>query len=345
MKLNRRELVLAGLGLAGCEGNATGPPASGVQYDPASAMFSYTDCCSVEVTTARARFSRPTVDGNGLETTNPGARVRFATYGPAWVYLNYTALVTRQEQYADVGSIEIDGAEDSTFGSPAGTGTPARVIVSIPSDGTVHAVSIAMPYSASVDFLGATGLVQPILSAPPIRYVAAGDSITQGFYASCTAQSWPYQVALVNNWQIVNHGYAGRGCEPRDGTTIAKLAPDLISYLIGYNDFAAQVPLELFRADFAAFIGNLRAATRAPLYCVTPIYSPDYAAIALESYRQVIRDVVAGANDPLTMVVEGLDLMPADDALLVDGVHPNDEGSTLLSANFAPVLAHAVPSG
>jgi lysophospholipase L1-like esterase len=336
MTLNRRDFVLFGLAVAGCGGSSSVKPQF---HEPTDPVFSYTDCCSVNVTTARARFSRPTIDGQGFETTNPGARVRFEASGSLAVNLGYTALVTRTDTYQDVGSIEIDGIEVSTFRSPAAEGTPATLTVPVASDGNAHAVSIVMPYCASVDFLGASGVLQPALSPPPVRYAAAGDSITQGFDASRTTKSWPYGVAAANGWQIVNHGYGGRVCVPADGTTVAGLAPGLISYLIGYNDFSAQVPVAAFQANVAAFIRNVRAASAAPLFCITPIYSPNAGSIPLEGYRQAIRNAVAAANDPLTMLVEGLDLMPADDTLLQDGVHPNDAGSAAIIASLAPVLA------
>jgi lysophospholipase L1-like esterase len=323
--------------------NGTGATsAAAAQYTPNNAVFNYSDYCSVSVTSARARFSRPTADGQGLENTNPGARVRFVTNADSLtILLQYTNLLNFGN-YNGFGVVLANGAVVATFGRDKGSAGPLNVYVNLGSVSS-RTIEVVMPYCASVDFLGVNLPAGATLSAPAARpatkLAAGGDSITQGFFATQINTTWGEVLANAKGYQYVNHGYGGRQCQPADGTAIANLGGTMFSYLIGYNDFAAQLALATFKANYLSFLANFRAVSvGAKLYCITPIFSTNTNTLTLEMYRQQIRDALTSLGNPLNVLVEGLTLMTNNANRLFDGIHPNDTGAAEIAANLNSIV-------
>lgn len=314
-----------------------------VSYGPDNALINLSDYCSVSVTSARVRFSRPTVDGQGYETCNPGARIRIRTDSAVVKFrLRYTNLVTRLDTYNAYGVILADGASQGNFTRELGP-DGAYVVAAAFSSATMRTIEVVLPYCASVDFEGFDLTPEATLQAPaarPVtRYVAMGDSITHGFLASRVDNSWPYLLALSKGWQYVNHGYGGRRVTPADGTTLASLNPTVATYLIGYNDFVGQVPLASFKIEYLAFLDNFRAVnTTTKLYCLTPTYSPNTNPLTLENYRQQIRDSLTARGNALNVLVEGVPLATNDLAHFPDTVHPSDSAAVQISTALAAVV-------
>jgi len=292
-----------------------------------------------------ARFSRPTVDSQGFEKTSPGARVRFNITGAAWIAikLRYTALVIRLDTYNDAGIVLVDGANIGTIHSTAPKGTPADVTGTFLITPGLHTVEFVLPYCASVDFTGLTVPQTATILSPPARpttrYVAVGDSITHGFLSSDINRTWPYLTAVSKKWQLINLGYGSRECNPVDGTTAGNFNPDVVTYLIGYNNFAGQTPLATFKNSYKAFIHNLRAIRPSiKVYCITPLYSTNTNTLTLENYRQQIRDVLAELNNPLNVLIEGVALTGTVATAFQDNIHPNDYGSGKIAAGLLPLM-------
>lgn len=315
------------------------------QYLPNNAAFNYSDYCSVSVNSAFARFSRPTADGQGLENANPGARVRFVTNADSLtILLQYTNLLNFSS-YNGFGVVLANSVVVATFGRESGAAGPVSVYVSLGSV-VSRTIEVVMPYCASVDFLGVNLPAGSTLTAPAARpatkLVAGGDSITQGFFASQVDKTWAETLANAKGYQFVSHGYAGRQCQPADGTAIANLGGSMFTYLIGYNDFAAQLPLATFKANYLSFLANFRAVSvNAKLYCITPIFSTNTNTLTLEMYRQQIRDALTSVGNSLNVLVEGLTLMTNNANRLYDGIHPNDTGAAEIAANLNAIV---VPS-
>lgn len=313
-------------------------------FAPDDAAISYSDYCAVTVDSGHARFSRPVADGNGLETTNPAARVRFVT-DAAWltIRLQYTNLIESWfTPYNGVGLVLANGAAVTRFNRASGSAGPVNVYVSLGSTAS-RTIEVLMPHCASVDFLGidlpAAATLSAAAARPSTRYVAMGDSITQGFYATELAATWAHILAVAKGYQLVNHGYGGRACVPSDGTVLGGLSPTLASYMIGYNDFGAQLALATFKANFTSFVNNFRAInTTAKLYCITPIYSPNTNTLTLAQYRTQIVDALTALDNPLNVLVDGLSIMTNSVAYLQDGVHPNDAGEALIAAALNSIV-------
>ncbi len=325
-------------------GSGAAPAQTLTPIAPNDASISTSDFCAVSVDANRIRFTRPIVDGQGFETANPGARVRFRTNATLIrVRLQYTNLVTRLDTYNGVGYVLVDGVYWQSFNRVQGAAGPASFLIGLPST-LLRTIEIVMPYCASVDFLGIDLPPGATLSAaaarPATRYVAIGDSITHGFVGSEVRQTWPTLLAASKGWQLINCGYGGRQCVASDGAVAAALAPTVATYLIGYNNFYPQVPLATFKTAYKSFLAQFRAAAPlVKLYCITPLYTPNtFGPLTIENYRQQIRDAITETGSALNILVEGLPLASNDATSFPDNVHPGDSGALQIANALSSVV-------
>lgn len=322
--------------------SSAAPPTSLATILPDNAAVSYSDYCAVVVTPAAATFTRPTADILNFQFTNPGARVRFSTDSASVVFAMQWTDLLLTTLYNGIGTVLVDGVAYSNFSRPFGAPGQVSYLINFGTT-TQRVIELVLPYCASVEFNSVSVIPGSSFTAAParsaVRYVAAGDSITQGFFVNDQTKSWNYKLGVLKNWQCINHGYGGRVCTPADGTTVANLAPDVVTYLIGYNDFGGQVPLATFNANFTSFINNFRAVAPAvKLYCITPIYTTTVLPITIESYRQEIRNALSTLANPLNVLIEGPSIMTTSPDRLTDGIHPSDLGASEMATNLAPIV-------
>ena len=173
------------------------------------------------------------------------------------------------------------------------------------------------------------------------RWIAYGDSITEGWSASSPARCWLAIAGRERAMDTVNLGFAGsaRG-EIVLAQQIAALDADVITVAYGTNCWAT-IPhsADMVRANTAAFLRIIRAAhPHVPVLVVSPLIRPDAeerpnaVGTTLADIRAAIEHAVAEANDELTSLLPGADLLSAD--LLADGIHPGDEGHRELATRI-----------
>jgi lysophospholipase L1-like esterase len=205
---------------------------------------------------------------------------------------------------------------------------------------------IILPYGDSVDFTGLSvsegEVFLPAAPSPRFRYVAYGDSITQGFWASDVTRTFPYLIGAENQWEVVNLGFAGRRATGSDGALLGQTPANVVTILMGFNDHHQNAPVAECEQNLRTTVQLFRQLQPAtPLGLITPLwsnYASANAAAPLEDYREAVRRIVADGNGTPTHLIEGLDLIPADAALFTDGIHPNDRGFELLAKNLAAAL-------
>jgi lysophospholipase L1-like esterase len=194
------------------------------------------------------------------------------------------------------------------------------------------------------------GALEPAPCRP--RWLAYGDSITEGWIASGPSGAWPAVAARRFALEVVNLGYAGsaRGELP-SAQQIAALDADVISISHGTNCWS-RIPfsVDMFRAQTHAFLDVVRAGhPDTPIVVTSPIVRPDaentpnVLGATLRDLRttmeEVARDRVASGDDSLTLV-EGGGLVSTDD--LPDGIHPGDHGHAVLAEAVGGAVAAAV---
>lgn len=344
LSFSRRQFLAAmsGLALVGCGGAATRStisstpgsqkavePSEPVGYAANHPAISYSDAFAVELSSDSARFHRPVSDIWGMEYVSPGSRARFVSNAESVVIqLHYSALLAMPSIYNGVGCVLVDGVLYTTFEQAYGYNGALDVRLDFIGMAP-RLIEVLMPYAACVELkrvtldAGASLLSAP--ARPAIRCGFYGDSITQGFNAAQVDQTWAYRLSAANNWQMLNGGYAGYPCMPEEGAIFAQTPVDLGIYTIGFNDFFTQTPLASFQANFSEWIRGYRSLLPdLKLYCITPTYSSVSRPIALEAYRQVMRDVLIALDDPMNVLIEGESLSDRDEAAFPDGIHPSD---------------------
>lgn len=217
-----------------------------------------------------------------------------------------------------------------------GTGT-----VSLEGDGELTWVegddrSIGyLPLVAGTRVVSVEGDVEPAPLQP--RWLAYGDSITEGWVTTTPAAAWPAVAGRSLGLDAINMGYAGaaRG-EIVSAEHLAELSADVITVAHGTNCWsrtphtAAQVA-----EGTRAFLDVVRQGhPEVPIVVVSPIVRPDAEATpnrlgaTLVDLRAAIEDVAAERDD--VSLVPGLPLVTPEQ--LPDGIHPADEGHAAIAA-------------
>jgi Lysophospholipase L1 and related esterases len=291
--------------------------------------------------------------GRGFRWNSPGARVRWRTdSATVRVRMRYSTRHTGTSRNS-VGVFRIDGRGDAawTFTRPAAGEAELTVTLPVPGDGAWHDYELILPYGDSVDVLGVDvatdagwGTPSP---RPARRYIAFGDSVTHGFTATEITKTYAFQVAERNGWELINLGIGGRGTHGPDGAFLAEVEAEVISVLIGVNDWQGGAELESFRANYAQLVADVRRGHPAvPIYLITPLWippswTPAKARYPLEQYRAVIREVVSACADPRLTVIEGPSLIDHDPAFFDRvAVHPNDAGFAQMAERLAEAMSH-----
>jgi len=293
------------------------------------------------------------IAGKGYRWDSPGATIRFRTDATDLVaVLNYSDFHSSTTARNGIGAYSVDGVfkpEWSFQSRQKGVlREPETVSAALSNGGAsgVHQYELFMPYGDSVEFAGlrvnSEARFEPVTAGPSVRYVAYGDSITHGFSASDISKTYPFLVAKEKGWQALNLGLGGRSSTAADGKLVGALKADVVTVLMGANDWQGGVPLERYRTNMVAFFANIRSAQpETPVYLLTPLWvhsswNPPGKITDLENYRKVLRELAAARKDSNLYVIEGPELIDSDLSLFDRvPVHPNDKGFAMLAERLA----------
>ncbi|GAA3883282.1 hypothetical protein GCM10022381_26850 [Leifsonia kafniensis] len=190
----------------------------------------------------------------------------------------------------------------------------------------------------------------PMQNARP-RWVAYGSSITQCSESDGPAETWPALVARELGLDLTCLGF-GAEChlDPIIPATIAGRQPDLISLCLGINVYGqSSFGPRAWRGQVAGFVRSVRVANPdADIVLISPIVSPtresaqNKVGMTLAEIRCDVETVTGHlrAADSRLFGIHGLDLLGLDEGdMLIDGVHPGQDGYRRMAARIAPVLA------
>lgn len=304
----------------------------------------------------RLRLKRPLdMPGKGYGWDNPGATVRFRSDARTLaVRLRFSEKHVSTSARNGTGLLLVDGAWKPGWTFDAGITTVQRAVavvepaLPVPAAAGLHEYTVVMPYGDSVEFAGVLVGDAGTVSAPAARtrprWVAYGDSVTQGFDGSHVGAGYPWQVAQRRGWEVVNLGLGGRTTTPADADAIAGLKPALVTVAIGVNDWQGGVPAATYGERLADLLRRLRSAAPAariavitPLW-VGPSWKPDKATAPLEDYRVAARAAVKALRDgdQRLELVDGPGLIDQEPSLFNRvAVHPNDAGFAQMADRLA----------
>ena len=192
-------------------------------------------------------------------------------------------------------------------------------------------------------------------SAPPLRYVALGDSYTIGTSVT-VAERWPNQLAarlpgleLVANLGV--NGYTSRDLLDNELSPLDDLRPEFLTVLIGVNDVVQGVPETTYRRNLEqildALVGRVGVdrvvVVTTPDYTVTPAGAdygdPARQAAGIRTNNAIITELATERG--ITVVdIHDLSLLAANDRSLVagDGLHPSGAQYALWVQRIVPVV-------
>lgn len=183
-------------------------------------------------------------------------------------------------------------------------------------------------------------------SAQPL-WLALGDSITQGMSSAHPALTYVTVAARDAGYSVFNHGVGGAVFELETLPEKPTENPEIITVAYGVNDWNRGLPAD----NAGPYLERLRA-----LYPDTPITvlepltymkaaegkdetAANEAGIALERYRESLRDIVASQSN-MTLLSRH-QLLPYAPDFQRDGCHPSTEGHIVYGRNLATHLTPA----
>jgi lysophospholipase L1-like esterase len=238
---------------------------------------------------------------------------------------------------------ERDG--DLTLGLPTGLergGELRTVWVWLPLISTCAIAGVKITDGARVE----------VATLPSPRWLAIGDSLTQGFSVQSPLQNWVHRLSRRWHLPVWNLGVGGLKIEPAVFAAALRARPwELVTIALGSNhswrgsdvDSAGERAADLATQVLAG--GHRRVVWLLPPWkpCEEGKGPPDFAGVPLDHatgeragrVREAIRRSLASFQ-PRLEVVE--DLMPHDHRLLPDGLHPQALGFARFADNLAAKL-------
>lgn len=334
----------------------SGTAAGWTQYLPNSASFTVSDYSGIaEQTTSTLRFLR-TVTSQSFEFQNasPGSRVSFTTTATSVrVSMFHNDRVTWTgaiNNNLSTGAILVDGVEVKTYKWDGLWYETGIVTIELSLSAGSKTVTIVWPYWVGFELRKIevnTGATVTTVSRPANKIAVCGDSITQGSAASKVTTTWPYLLTIptAENKQLVNLGNGSQLAVAADGSGLSGTGCNVVTYMIGINDFYAQTPLVTFQTAVQGWITNARTALSSaaihvisPIYSTTPLTNPTSHPITLDDYRAAVLAAELAAGDANTFYIAGLSIMTNNTNRLSDGIHPNDLGSSEIATNLAALV-------
>ncbi|MDR5701575.1 SGNH/GDSL hydrolase family protein [Agromyces aerolatus] len=235
-------------------------------------------------------------------------------------------------------------------------GTAATVRVELPARDPGARVEIHVPERAEPRIFGVRALggeARPLEPGP--RWVAYGDSITQGWTTSDPGAAWTAVAARATGFDLLNLGFAGaaRGELPV-AAHLAATPADVISLAWGTNCWAQiEMDAAYIRELMRLFLAMVRAGhAETPILVVSPVIRPNAEQVRNGS-GATLADLRAGLEDAVHAfqdrngdanlhLLPGVPLISADQ-LDPDGIHPNDAGHAAIGAAVAERLRQLRP--
>lgn len=282
-----------------------------------------------------------------------GVRLEFATDADA-VEIDYTC-ATDDLGYRGPGAgttFEAWRGDEVIASADAQLGRHVARLSPVGGDKVVVAVPEGMrPTLHGIRAIG--GSLTPTAAGP--RWIAYGDSITEGWTASSPGRAWPSIAGRAYGLDVVNLGYAGscRG-EIASAEQVSGLAADVITLAYGTNCWSRPPhSTGMLREGMRAWVSIVREGhPTTPIVVLSPIVrpeadnTPNRLGASLSDLRAVVEEVaqeLKASGDNNISLIPGANLITAEQ--LSDGVHPTDEGQVVLARVVGEAVAAIVGTG
>lgn len=283
-----------------------------------SPMFTQTDYPAASIVTRTGtslKIVRPIADDLNRRLAAPNARDR-CRVNATWIEWIVMHGATGSMPAPKPPLVLVDGVAVAATVSTSGTAdafTIRSIRVSLGA-GAMRTVELIWPYEGPMEIIGRRASGDLVVGVSPARptnlFVAAGDSLTQGFDMDSMANQWPHlltsNIADSNGvgFRCINHGYGGRALVSADGAMYGAEGGTITTMFILANDVSQGTPLATVTSRlndfFTAFFGAHPTGKNAKLLMISqPWMEAGDGLIATTipgpQYRTTMQTAVAAA--------------------------------------------------
>lgn len=218
-------------------------------------------------------------------------------------------------------------------------------LLQIPLPEGTHRVCIYFPNLAEASICSLT-LTDGATFAPVKRerkLLAFGDSITQGYDAKFSSQSYVNLLADKLGAELLNMGIGGEIFRPELLEDKIPFIPDIVTVAYGTNDWSGQEKTRTVEAANAFYARLRETFPQAKIFAITPIWRADNHRVTkvgtFEEGREIVRNAARAVG---ATVIEGNSLIPHLPEVCSDAyLHPNDYGFKFYAnALYDAIAAH-----
>ena len=180
---------------------------------------------------------------------------------------------------------------------------------------------------------------------PATKYLAIGDSITQGMDARGPASAYAIQLARMLDAELLNLGVGGHIYDLDAMDDDLPYTPDIVTVAYGTNDWTRGTTRDEITETTSRYLTRLKdtVAKSAKVYVLTPIWRAIGEEVkpggTLPEFSQAIASA-ASAVSGIT-VLDGPAMVPHRLDIIPDGTHPNDEGFLHYALNPPTAMSRA----
>jgi len=256
-------------------------------------------------------------------------------------------MFTPETGMSDGGSFKIlkDGVDFKTVSFAGPVTQPIQVeLSSLPTD-KEYVYEIILPCYTNVSLTkleldAESSLATYVPASKGGVYISFGDSITHGArQEGATYLTYPYLLAQKLGMSLYNLAVSGAKISmPMAQTAKDMPKADIITILIGYNDFSSgnRTTLQI-ENDYRSFLTEVRNnQPAAEIYCITLLYTTNTlnttTGLVPDDVRNIIKDIVTEykTTDNKLHLIEG-DKIITSSSQLADQVHLNVAGASQLA--------------
>lgn len=281
---------------------------------------------------------------NLTRATQSGVSIHFKTSSPT-IQLAFEKQQNPTGYFYDENAIApFEGFTVSVNGKVIQTISSLTFIIENPSKIATE-FEINLPISFSVILtkleIEKNHTLEKIIESKKDDFAVLGTSISMGTCQYNSTQTYPYQVAELNNWNLYNFAVAGACLGWELAYNLESQNFDVILIEQGFNDWVyLETPLNEELDLYQKFIEKIREfQPNAQIFCLAPLattYQHLTERYSLDDFRKGIENIVQKMNDDNFFYINTS--LISDGSMMADGIHLSIEGAAKFAKNLAPLL-------
>ena len=264
--------------------------------------------------------------GNKAHATS-GVRLEFFTNSTKFAFDYHTVIASsRVFYYFDVF---VDGVMVQHFGHDKIK--EAKSTVTVKLDGGKHKVAIYLPCLSCAKLYNVTldddAIFEPVKKSR--KLLCYGDSITQGYDAQYSSQTYANLIADKLDAEMINQGIGGEVFRPELVDPALDFDPDIITVAYGTNDWNGRERDRMVTMANGFYAKLREAYPKAKIFAITPIWRADNDRVTkvgtFAEGVQIVKDAALAQEG--VILVDGDRMIPHLREVCSDKyLHPNDYG-------------------